>query len=125
MSKNTVQIVRELKSLGYSTCISDSPHGDVISFVYIVETGSHKGESVTVGIRVGDIEHYPEYPPHWIHLTPPINDGKGGSTGVYTDSLGREWITLSRPPEDIWDSLPERNMRFFINEHLRRLWTNV
>lgn len=125
MSENTDRIVQELESLGYRTCISNSPYGDVIAFAYNIETGSRKGESVTVGIRVSDTEHYPEYPPHWIHLNPPVDDGKGGGTDVYTDSMGREWITLSRPPEDIWDSLPVRNMQLFINEHLRRFWTNL
>ena len=29
--------------------------------------------------------HYPDYPPHWIHVHPPVNDGQGGVINQYQD----------------------------------------
>ena len=125
MSDNIKQIKRELESLGYETGLSNSPHGEVVSFPYIVETGSHKGKQVTLGISMQGSEPYPEYPPHWIHVLPPIDDGKGGAVEKYCDGSGREWVALSRHPGDIWDQLPMKHMRVYISEHLRRFWNDI
>ena len=125
MSDNIKQIKKELETLGYETCLSDSPHGEVVSFLYIVETGSHKGKQVMLGIRMQGSEPYPEYPPHWIHVSPPIDDRKGGAVEKYCDSKDREWVALSRPPGDIWDQLPVKHMQAYISEHLRRFWNGI
>ena len=125
MSDNINKIKRELESLGYETCLSGSPQGEVVSFPYIIETGSHKGKQVRLGISMQGSEPYPEYPPHWIHVSPPIDDGKGGVVKRYSDGNGREWVAMSRPPQDIWDQLPAKHMRGYLSEHLRRFWDNI
>ena len=79
------QIQTELDSLGYITCVFDGPNGKVVSFGYTIETGSHKGEPVKIGVSFQE-SNYPEYPPHWVHITPPINDGRGGSVQSYESS---------------------------------------
>ena len=124
MSSNISQIKKELESLGYETRLSDSPQGKVVSFSYTVETGSHKGKQVRLGISLHGSEAYPEYPPHWIHLTPPIDDGRGGVAERYSAN-GQEWIALSRPPGEIWDQLPTKHMSAYLNEHLRRFWNGI
>ena len=125
MSDNINQIKRELESLGYETCLSGSAQGEVVSFSYIIETGSHKGKQVRLGISMQGSEPYPEYPPHWIHVSPPIDDGQGGVVKKYCDGSGREWSALSRPPGDIWDQLPVKHMRVYLSEHLRRFWNGI
>ena len=125
MPDNIDRIKSELEALGYETCLSDSPHGEVVYFTYIVETGSWKGKPLTLGISMQGNESYPEYPPHWIHLTPPIDDGKGGAVEKYFDVKGREWVALSRPPGEIWDQLPTKHMHAYLNEHLRRFWNEI
>ena len=111
--------------MGYETHLSNSPHGAVVTFLYSVEAGSHKGEKYTLGISMQGSEPYPEYPPHWIHLTPPIDDGKGGAVERYSDANGLEWVALSRPPGKIWDELPTKHMQNYLNEHLRLFWNNL
>lgn len=125
MDKNTARIDDELKGLGYETYLFDSPVGLVVSFGYKVETGSYQGQKVTLGICMQGIEPYPEYPPHWLHISPPINDGKGGATVEYSDPKGRSWIGLSRPPGDLWDQLSIRHMQSYLTEHLRRFWNDL
>ena len=125
MPDNIDQIRSELDALGYETRLSDSPQGRVVCFPYRVEAGSHKGKCVTLAISMHGSETYPEYPPHWIHLTPPIDDGKGGAVERYSDPDGREWIAMSRPPGDMWDRLPTKHMSAYLSEHLRRFWNNV
>ena len=102
----------------------ESPQGKVVAFDYTIETGCHIGEKVTVGVSFQESD-YPEYPPHWVHVTPPISDGKGGLVQNYSDESGRPWIAMSRPPGDIWDRLPTKHMDSYIKEHLRRIWMDL
>ena len=124
MAGSTDKIRTELESFGYSTSVFESPMGTVVSFDYTIEAGSHKNESVTVGVSFQE-DAYPEYPPHWIHVTPPLEDGRAGSARQYTDDLGRLWHAMSRPPGELWDRLRTKHMGFFISEHLRRIWMEV
>ena len=123
MSDNTHQIVAELDSLGYETSVFDSPYGRVVCFPYTIDVGPHKRTPCTLGLSLYGAEHYPEHPPHWIHITPPIDDGKGGAVYRYEHD-GSPWIALSRPPEDLWDTLPTKSMYAYMYEHVRRFWAN-
>ena len=124
MSTSITRVQAELIDLGYKTESFNSSQGQVVAFNYTIETGSHKGENVTVGVSFQE-EGYPEYPPHWIHVTPPISDERGGSVLYYDDAHGRSWIAMSRPPGPIWDRLPTKTMRVYIDEHLRRIWADI
>ena len=123
MSNSIDRVRGELEFLGYQTCEFDSPQGRVVAFDYTIETGSHKGTQVRVGIGFQE-EGYPEYPPHWIHVSPPIDDRKGGVTRGY-ELQERAWLAMSRPPGDLWDRLPTKHMYAYIREHLRRIWKDV
>ena len=125
MSDNIDRIKGELEGLGYETQLSNSPQGKVVCFEYRVESGSYKDELVKIGISMHGGESYPEYPPHWIHLTPPIDDGKGGAIEKYQDPNGQEWVALSRPPGEIWDQLLTKHMHAYLSEHLRRFWNEI
>lgn len=123
MSNSIDRARGELEFLGYQTFEFDSPQGRVVSFDYTIESGSHKGKQVKIGISFQE-EGYPEYPPHWIHVSPPIDDGKGGVTQGY-ESQERAWLAMSRPPGDLWDKLPTKHMGAYIGEHLRRIWKDL
>lgn len=124
MSSNIKRIQWELDGLGYKTTLRESPRGQVVSFEYSVEVGTHKGSTFVVGLSFQGDEEYPEYPPHWIHVTPPIDDGKGGAVEKYT-AAGREWMAMSRPPGALWDDLPTKHMYNYMMDHLRRLWSEM
>lgn len=120
------RVQAELRSLGYQTELRDSPHGKtVVFFPYEVEVGTHAGKTVMLAIGMQGSELYPEYPPHWLHVHPPTNDGKGGVVTEYKDDLGRDWIAMSRPPGPLWDELPTKSMRAFLDEHVRRFWNSM
>ena len=114
----------ELECLGYSTAIRDSAQGKVVEFDYQVETGKNRGEQFRIAISMQETG-YPEYPPHWIHVSPPVNDGLGGSTSQYQDNDGREWMALSRPPGELWEQLPTKDMKRYLDHHLRRFWSRI
>ena len=124
MSDNISRIQAELESLGYDTFLFDSPQGRVVAFPYAVEVGTHAGKTVTLGISMQGHETYPEYPPHWIHLAPEFNDGKGGSVNEYT-SNEKQWIAMSRVPGSLWDELSTKSMSAYLNGHLRHFWNNM
>lgn len=124
MSNSTDRIRAELESIGYETSVFESPHGVVVAFQYEIEVGSHRGKEVSLGVSFQE-EGYPDYPPHWIHVSPPLSDQNGGSVQSYTDSGGRQWLAMSRPPGELWDRLPTKHMSSFLSEHVRRIWRDV
>ena len=75
MSDSVNRVQEELESLGYKTQKFNTGIGDVVAFKYTIETGSHKGTPTWVGVSFQE-EAYPKYPPHWIHISPPISDGE-------------------------------------------------
>ena len=125
MSNNLDRVRSELESLGRQTKSFVSPIGEVIFFPYEVELRSHEKKEVKVGISMQGDEQYPEYPPHWIHVSPPINDGRGGPIHEYVDAEGNSWIALSRPPKDFWDQLPTKHMSVYLEHHIRRFWKDI
>ena len=124
MPSNVDTVKSELSDLGYETKVIESPNGrTIVSFPYTIEMGPHKGTHVVAGVAFHPGEEgYPEYPPHWVCVTPPLNDGKGGAVEDFQDDQGRKWLAMSRPPKDIWDKLTPRDMKGYIREHLSRVW---
>ena len=123
MSASIAQVRSELEALGYKPFEFDWQRGRVAAFEYTIEAGSHSGTDVFVGISFQE-EGYPEYPPHWVHVSPPIPDHHGGGVQYSTED-GRNWLALSRAPGRLWDQLSKQDMEAFINEHLRRIWRHV
>lgn len=124
MDENIQRIYTELQAIGRQPVVTGSPNGPVITFLYQIPSGTHKGQPVTIGVSRPDGQ-YPEYPPHWVHVSPPINDGRGGAIEQYTDANGQQWLAMSRPPQDVWDKMPTKHMDTFIKEHLARIWKDV
>lgn len=122
MDQNIAQMQAELEEAGYETRLLQTPHGQAVTFDYRIENGSHTGKIVRIGIS-GPDGPYPEYPPHWVHISPPIGDGK--NTHAQYQVEGKNWLPLSRPPNDFWDRRKERNMTVYLSDHLRRLWKDV
>lgn len=125
ITNSLIRIQNELTGLGYTTRTFGSPQGEVVAFVYKVESGTHAGRELELGLSYDSGGEYPEYPPHWIHLSEPIDDGRGGVIEPYTDPGGKSWFALSRPPGDWWDRLPTKHMKYFITEHLRGFWNGI
>ena len=125
MSAEIETVQKELNDLGYDIVVRQWDHGTVVEFDYEVETGDRAGETFRLGIsfhqgRTG----YPEYPPHWIHVSPPVSDGRKVHY-EYETTDGRKWIAMSRPPSDIWDKLPVKDMKNYLSEHIRRFWNGI
>ncbi len=122
------KIAGELDGLGYSPFYIDTQQGRTVVINYLILTGKYKGEEVLLGFSFQE-EGYPEYPPHWIHISPPYNDQLGGSVQSYQcqDSQGveREWLALSRPPGAMWDNLPTKHMKHYLEFHITRFCKNL
>lgn len=123
MTDNNAKIRAELEGLGLPTFEFESPQGTTVAFDYRIPHGPREGEQIKVGVSNPDGD-YPEYPPHWVHVSPPIDDGRGGSTQVYTHG-DQQWLAMSRPPADFWDLLPTKHMSAFIDLHLARIWKDA
>ena len=118
------QVQQELTECGYATYVVEGVKDEIIAFPYEVSSGRYRGKKVEIGLSMQEV-NYPEYPPHWIHITPTIEDQRGHPGKQYTDSRGRQWVAFSRPPSDFWDRSPTKHMSVYLQEHLRRFWRNA
>lgn len=126
VGNDSIQRIRgELAGLGYEPVVFESPQGMAVGFDYTIPIGSHVGTRVSIAVSMMWDCLYPEYPPHWLHVSPPIDDGRGGARTRYTDPQGREWLAMSRPPSDFWDRLPTKHMQGYIRDHLPRIWKDI
>ena len=121
MSASLDSIEVELQDLGYATRRFTSPQGDVVAFCYPIDVGALSGTCRQLGFSMQE-QGFPVYAPHWIHVSPPVED-KQGSAQHYTDQSGKPWAAYSRPPT-YWDNLPKKDMKTYIYEHVRRFFAN-
>ena len=121
MSSSLDKIEIELQELGFATTRFTSPHGEVVAFSYVIEVGRLSGTGCQLGFSMQE-QGFPVYAPHWIHIAPPIDD-KHGRGRQYTDEQGMPWVAFSRPPT-YWDNLPNKNIKTFLYEHVRRFLAN-
>ena len=117
-----IEIVQqELKKCGYDTFKIEGVSEEIIAFPYTPKNGRYAGREFCVGLSFQEVD-YPEYAPHWIHVSPEIEEKHGPAGKRYQDSIGRIWVAFSRPPSDFWDDLPQKNMLNYVNLHLSRFW---
>ena len=121
MNDALVQIKQELEECGFTTYVVEGVSDDIVAFKYTVPTGRYRGKVVDIGLSMQEL-NYPEFAPHWIHITPPIEDSRGHPGKQFSDSDGRQWVAFSRPPSDFWDNAPTKHMLVYLGEHLRRFW---
>ena len=112
------RITNELKGLGYNPFCVNTPKGPTVIIEYQISIGKYNGEKILLGFSFQE-DAYPEYPPHWIHISPPYDDQLGGATDPYQQD-GREWLALSRPPQEFWDHLPTKHMKYYLDSHISR-----
>lgn len=121
------KLMSELEAQGYESFRISSPHGEGIVINYEISTGKREGEKVLLGFAFQE-GNYPEYPPHWIFISPPYSDGKSDN-GIFThaDNQGveQEWRMLSRPPSDFWDRLPTKHMKAYLDVHITRFCSEL
>ena len=115
------KIQRELEALGFETYGVEGAPVEVVAFPYKPQKGRYLDDEFQVGLSFHEGD-YPEFAPHWIHVTPPITEQHGDPGMNYVDIIGRQWVAFSRPPADFWDQLPEKNMANYVTLHLRRFW---
>ena len=116
----------ELEACGLDTYVVDGAKVEVVAFRYKPANGRYAGQTFDIGLSLQEAD-YPEFAPHWIHVTPPIEERHGRAGMNYDDTRGRQWVAFSRPPADFWDSLPleKKNMTTFLSLHIRRFWRDA
>ena len=123
MNPELSKIRDELDRCGLDTYVVDGAYTEVVAFSYVPANGRYAGRPFDVGLSLQEAD-YPEYAPHWIHVTPPIDEQHGNPGKSYQDARGHLWVAFSRPPADFWDNLPreKKNMSTFMTLHIRRFW---
>ena len=138
MSQSSERMAAELGGLDYRPETFTAPKSqggaEGVRFEYRIQDGSRAGETVILGLALHPNEgDWPEVAPHWLYLSPPddvlAEQVKGSqSRGVvnhYEGEDGLTWMTISAPPRDFWDQIetPDgKNMRTYLDRHVRRIW---
>ena len=117
-SADIEKIKAELETLGYCPAIETMCGRETVVIDYVIDVGSRLGKKVRLGFSFQEAS-YPEYPPHWIHISPPYSDQESGGE-EHTAADGEKWLALSRPPNDLWDNLPTKHMKPYMELHVRR-----
>ena len=115
-------IAAELKDLGLQPeiveCTTPAGEETAVIFPYRIGTGRFKGETRNFGVSTRcEAVDYPEVPPHWIFISPPITDTQDGPNHGICSFAGMNWVVLSRPPGAFWDRIDKKDMRAYL-EHL-------
>ena len=123
------RIKKELEALGYAPSIVEGEtvagRQRVVTFEYGVPTGRFKGRTYMVGISTQcEAVGYPEVPPHWIFVSPPIIDTRDGTNHGISTLNGRQWVAMSRPPGAFWDRIGAKGMKAYM-EHLAKVWKHI
>lgn len=129
MSSVHQRIRDELVALGYPSELVEGETSagpqKVVVFEYPVRSGRFKGRTYTMGISTQcEAVGYPEVPPHWLFISPPITDTRDGPNHGLNSFAGQEWVALSRPPGTFWDKLARKTMKAYM-EHVSRVWRNI
>ena len=124
-----LRIADELTELGYQPEIEEGETVDgrqsVVIFSYRVPVGRFRGETRNVGISTRrKAVGYPETPPHWIFVNPPLPDTRDGANHGINSFAGRDWTALSRPPGPFWDRIRHKGMKAYL-EHLSKVWARI
>ena len=122
--RNIEIIITELAGLGYTPVIKSLAARPVVIINYAIKTGRYAGKEIALGLAFQE-ELYPEYPPHWIYLPVRALPEDWAGELKYTDEAGQTWVMLSRPPLDIWDGLPTKDMRAYMTFHLARFFREL
>lgn len=122
------KIQEELDHLGYSAAIVKFPEfppdgGHAVTFHYMVDTGRYQGNEYVLGVSFQETA-YPEYPPHFLHIREAPEIAFARTPYLIHILNGRNWYAFSVPPSDFWDQIPleQKNMRTYLDRHLRRFW---
>lgn len=125
---NIDKIKAELHEMGICPRRVEFPQGgDTLVFPYRVDVGRHAGETFDVGISQPD-GGYPEYPPHFFHVCGrhpddnPLVNLPDGSLRDTPNVEGKTWCSYSVPPKDLWDRVCRKDMKTYLESHVRRLW---
>ena len=71
-----------------------------------------------------DTQPFPEYAPHWFHVTGNYDDGKGGACEKDYDENGQLWLAWSRPIGPSWVD-PYRTPKKLLRSTVARFWKSV
>ena len=123
---STEQICQELINLGYAAepvqfHNFSVDNGLAVVFEYPIDVGRYRNCNYKIAISFQE-SGYPEYPPHFLHILNAPQLHYTAHSEHYENS--GKWSTYSVPPNDFWDQLTiqDKNMKAYLNRHVRRFW---
>ena len=64
MNTGAYKFIDDMTKAGFDVGIE----ADVVTFTIVPVDGAHAGCSVETGVSIGELDPWPQAPPHWIHF---------------------------------------------------------
>ena len=96
--------IKDMAGLGFEAM----PEADLVIYRVTAVDGAHAGRSVETGVSVGELQPWPQVPPHWLHFPDAVRFSQTNSQS----SPKSGWLMHSRqitgwgdaPPGVAWAS---------------------
>lgn len=66
MNKGVQKFIDDMASAGFPA----KAESEVVTFQIVPVDGAHAGRSVDTGVSAGELDSWPQSPPHWVHSPP-------------------------------------------------------
>ena len=98
MNKGVQKFIDDMASAGFPT----KAEGEVVTFQIVPVDGAHAGCSVDTGVSTGELDPWPQAPPHWVHFPSGVTLSRTNSQA----SPKAGWLMHSRNLADWGDAPP-------------------
>ena len=98
MNTGLQKFTDDMAKAGFSSTVE----GEVVSFQIVPVDGAHAGCSVDTGVSAGELDAWPQVPPHWVHFPSRVTLSRTNSQA----SPKPGWLMHSRNLSDWGDAPP-------------------
>ncbi len=98
MNAGVQKFIDDMTKAGFPSMVE----GEVVTFQIVPVDGAHAGCSVDTGVSTGELDPWPQVPPHWVHFPSEVTLSRTNSQA----SPKSGWLMHSRNLSDWGDAPP-------------------
>ena len=88
MNTGVERFIKDMAGLGFEPRLSS----EIVAYQVVAVDGVHGGKRIETGVEVGELDSWPQIPPHWVHFPSVIKFSQTNSQ----PSVKPGWVMHSR-----------------------------